>query len=84
MQTSFAVQSFADLTNVFVLIVFIQFLYQKKPPFGYNRYLLLSYGSLLWIAMMIIFDGPLLLLLFASGFVFSLSIVFLIWSIVKG
>jgi hypothetical protein len=84
METSLVVQSFADLVNVFVLIVFVQFLYQKKPPFGYERYLLLSYGSLLWIAMMIIFEGPLVLLLFGSGFVFSLSIVFLIWSIIKG
>jgi len=84
METSLVVQSFADLINVFVLIVFVQFLYQKNPPLGYERYLLLSYGSLLWIAMMIIFEGPLVLLLFGSGFVFSLSIVFLIWSIIKG
>jgi hypothetical protein len=84
MNTHVHVGGFTDLINVFVLIVFVQFLYQGKQPPLYQRYLVLSYGSLLWLSLLLVFDGPMILVLFGSGYVFSLSVVFLLWSIVKG
>lgn len=84
MNTHVHVTGFSDLVSVFVLIVFVQFLYQGNQPALYQRYLLLSYGSLLWLALLLVFEGPMVLVLFGSGYVFSLSVVFLLWSIVKG
>jgi hypothetical protein len=84
LETSFYIQSYADLINVFVLVVFIQFLYQNKPPLGYQRYLVLSYTSLVYVAVSLLLDAPAVFIIFGSGLVFSLSIVFLLWSIIKG
>jgi len=84
LETAFYIQSYGDLINTFVLVVFIQFLYQTKPPVGYQRYLVLSYTSLALVAFSLLFDASSVFMIFGSGLVFSLSFVFLLWSIIKG
>jgi hypothetical protein len=76
--TLIAVSSFADLLSVAVLIVFIQFLFQAHPPVGTANYLRLSYGALLLTAFALVLGVSASILLFLSGYVFSLSIVYVI------
>jgi hypothetical protein len=76
--TLIAVSSFADLLSVAVLIVFIQFLFQAHPPIGTGNYLRLSYVALLLTAFALVFGLSASILLFLSGYVFSLSIVYVI------
>jgi hypothetical protein len=76
--TLIAVTSFADLLSVAVLIVFIQFLFQAKPPVGTANYLRLSYVALLLTAFALVLGRSASIILFLSGYVFSLSIVYVI------
>jgi hypothetical protein len=76
--SSIAIASFGDLINVAVLIVFVQFLFQADPPVYTGSYLRLSYGSLLLTGFAVIAELPELLLVFLSGYVFSLSLVYLL------
>ena len=76
--SSIAIASFGDLINVAVLIVFVQFLFQADPPVYTSSYLRLSYGSLLLTGFAVIADLPSIVLVGLSGYVFSLSLVYLL------
>lgn len=70
--------SYGDIISVAVLIVFIQFLFQAKPPVGTAMYLRLSYLSLLFAGFALVSNAPSIVNVFLSGYVFSLSMVYLV------
>jgi hypothetical protein len=74
--TLIAVTSYADLLSVAVLIVFIQFLFQAKPPVGTANYLRLSYVALFLTAFAVVAGVSSWIIVVLSGYVFSLSIVY--------
>ncbi len=74
----FAITTYADVISATVLIVFIQFLFQASPPLGTANYLRLSYLSLLVAGFALVSAAPSVVLVFLSGYVFSLSVVYLL------
>jgi hypothetical protein len=75
---SIVMASYSDIISVAVLIVFIQFLFQTTPPAGTANYLRLSYLSLLFVGFALASGAPQVIILFLSGYVFSLSIVYVL------
>lgn len=75
---SIVMSSYGDIISVAVLIVFIQFLFQTSPPAGTANYLRLSYLSLLFVGFALVSGAPQVVVLFLSGYVFSLSIVYVL------
>ena len=73
-----AMSTYADVISATVLIVFIQFLFQASPPPGTATYLRLSYLSLLAAGFALVSAAPSVVIVFLSGYVFSLSIVYVI------
>lgn len=72
--------SYADILSGFVLVVFIQFLYQANPPEHYTRYLLLAYSTL---AVVFVFFQIPVVNVAASGYLVFLSLSFIFRSLIK-
>lgn len=81
-QNNLALQfsSYADILSGFVLVVFIQFLYQANPPETYTRYLGLAYGTL---AVVFVFFQIPVVNLAASGYLVFLSLSFIFRTLIK-
>lgn len=73
-----AMSSYADIISVAVLVVFVQFLFQAQPPAGTANYLRFSYLSLLFAGFALVSQAPQFVILFLSGYVFSLTMVYLL------
>ncbi len=72
--------SYADILSGFVLIVFIQFLYQANPPENYRNYLWLAYSTL---TVVFVFFAEPAINIAASGYVVFLSLSFIFRSLIK-
>ena len=72
--------SYADILSGFVLVVFIQFLYQANPPDDYNRYLILAYSTL---AVVFVFFAEPSVNVVASGYLVFLSLSFIFRTLIK-
>jgi hypothetical protein len=72
--------SYADILSGFVLVVFIQFLYQASPPENYRNYLWLAYGTL---AVVFVFFAEPSVNVGASGYLVFLSLSFIFRTLIK-
>jgi membrane-associated HD superfamily phosphohydrolase len=72
--------SYADILSGFVLVVFIQFLYQANPPENYRSYLWLAYATL---AVVFVFFAEASVTIAASGYLVFLSLSFIFRTLIN-